>query len=189
MAEVCALAIGIFVMIIFPLATTTKWLRILHLRCHWSNGCVNFVINLKLVITDICLQASCPKTTRAVEFGLKISTWDRLRTYWKPRNGIHPLLCPKNDLSKFLLVCFYRRQNCMWYTFTYFKIIPFGWYNFNLFKLILLLFWCCAYTNVTHGSEQTSSSVNKILKLKLKFIQITVYFVCQPCRNVIFLKS
>ena len=39
----------------------------------------------------------------------------------------------QNALGKFLYVCFYRRQNFMWYIFTYFKIIPFWWYNFNLF--------------------------------------------------------
>ena len=60
-----------------------------------------------------------------------------------------------NALGKFLYVCFYRRQIFMWYIFTYFKIIPFGWYDLILlyFKLILLLFWCCAFIHVTHGSE------------------------------------
>ena len=39
----------------------------------------------------------------------------------------------QNALGKKIYVCFYRRQNFMWYIFTYFKMIPFGWYNFNLF--------------------------------------------------------
>ena len=32
------------------------------------------------------------------------------------------------------------------------------------------MFWCCAFINVTHGSEQTSSSVNKILKYDIHYI-------------------
>ena len=35
---------------------------------------------------------------------------------------------------------------------------------------MLLLFWCCAFINVTHGSEQTSSSVNKILRYDIHYI-------------------
>ena len=33
----------------------------------------------------------------------------------------------QNALGKLLYVCFYRRQNFMWYIFTYFKIILFQW--------------------------------------------------------------
>ena len=67
----------------------------------------------------------------------------------------------QHALGKFLYVCVYMRQKCVWYIFSYFKnpIVDTILINFNFCFVVLLL----CFNKCDSWSEKTPLSVNKIL--------------------------